>query len=224
MTHFNDQITPNNLSEGSIVPIYKEKGITSHGVVDRLRTLTGIQRIGHAGTLDPMAEGVLVVGIGRSATKQLGNFLKLDKEYRAEMTFGLSTDTYDAEGRSIEESDCWQKLTKNQITEAIKKFIGLIQQLPPPYSAKKIAGRKAYDLARRGQKVELKPAPVTIYAIKLLDWQPPRLTLDITCSSGTYIRSIAHDLGQTLHCPAHLSALTRTRVGKFIIENCIKID
>lgn len=212
------------LQDGTIAAVFKPRGPTSHDIIDQLRALTGIKRIGHAGTLDPLAEGVLVVGIGRQATKKLGDFLKADKEYEAKITFGQSTTTDDAEGEIVDSNDCWQTLTKEQVEVALKKFIGAIDQTPPAFSAKKIASKKAYELARRGQKVELKPAPVTIYSIKLLDWQPPGLTIKVVCSSGTYIRSLADDLGQELHCPAHLSGLVRTRVGNFNLSGCIKLS
>lgn len=212
------------LQAGTIAAVFKPIGLTSHDLIDKLRALTGIKRIGHAGTLDPMAEGVLVVGIGRQATKQLGEFLKMDKEYEAKITFGQSTTTYDAEGEIVDSSNCWQTLTRAQIEVALNQFIGTIDQTPPIYSAKKIAGKKAYELARRGQKVELKPTSVTIYSIKLLDWQPPGLTIKVVCSSGTYIRSLAYDLGQKLNCPTHLSALVRTRVDHFRLADCVKLE
>lgn len=216
--------TQGYLKEGLILAVYKPGRLTSHDIIDQLRKVTGIRRIGHAGTLDPLAQGVLVVGIGRAATKQLGKFLTADKDYRAEITFGKSTDTYDAEGKVIDTSDCWQQLTQKQVEGGLKNFIGPIEQRPPPYSAKKVAGRKAYEIARGGEQPRLKPALVTINSIKLLDWQPPRLTIKVRCSSGTYIRSLADDLGKVLLCPAHLSALTRTRVGKFKIGDSIRLD
>lgn len=212
------------LQAGTIAAVFKPIGLTSHDLIDKLRVLTGIKRIGHAGTLDPMAEGVLVVGIGRQATKQLGEFLKMDKEYEAKITFGQSTTTYDAEGEIVDSSNCWQRMTKEQIKVALKKFIGPFEQVPPAYSAKKIAGQKAYTLAREGKQVDLKPAMVTIHKIDLIAWQPPILTIQLTCSSGTYIRSLTHDLGQELICPAHLSALTRTRVGHFRLADCVKLE
>jgi tRNA pseudouridine55 synthase len=209
--------------EGQLLAVYKPKGITSHDVIVKLRQATGTARIGHAGTLDPMAEGVLVVGIGRSATKQLSKFLKTDKEYQAEITFGQATDTYDALGKTIKTSNCWLKLSKRQIQTSLKQFIGQINQNPPPYSAKKISGQKSYELARKGLKVDLKPASVAIYSAKLISWQPPKLIIEVVCSSGTYIRSLAFDLGQKLNCPAHLSALVRTRVGDFDVTRCQRI-
>lgn len=212
------------LQDGTIAAIFKPIGLTSHDVIDKLRALTGIKRIGHAGTLDPLAEGVLVVGIGRQATKKLGDFSKMDKEYQAKITFGQSTTTYDVEGVIVESSDCWQTLTREQVEVALKKFIGMLYQVPPVYSAKKIAGQKAYELARMGRKLNLKPNKVNIYRIDIIDWQPPTLTLKIVCSSGTYIRSIAHDLGQKLNCPAHLSGLVRTRVDHFRLADCIQLD
>lgn len=202
--------------------VYKPTGMTSHDVVGILRKITRIKQIGHAGTLDPFAQGVLPVAIGKST--RLFEFLDDDKEYLAEVMLGKSTDTYDCEGAVI--SEFHSEITAPQLTEVLKVFEGEILQTPPIYSAIKVKGKKLYEYARKGQEVEIEPRKVFIERIELKDFDEEKQVAQILikCSKGTYIRSIAHDLGQNLGTGAYLSKLTRTRAGNFLIENSIQLE
>lgn len=200
--------------------VYKPKGITSHDVVDQLRRATHIKQIGHTGTLDPFAQGVLPVCIGKAT--RLIEYLDDDKEYLATVNFGKSTDTYDLEGRFISETD--KKVSKDDILKELENFKGEITQLPPMYSAVKVDGKKLYEYARAGKTVEVKPRVVNIYRIDLVSFDEvlQSAKIVIECSKGTYIRSIAHDLGQKLGTGAYLSELIRTRAGNFDVEHSVK--
>lgn len=202
--------------------VYKPVGMTSHDVVSKLRKLTNIKQIGHTGTLDPFAEGVLPVCIGKAT--RLIEFLEDDKEYLATVQFGVSTTTYDREGEVIYTSD--KKLVSEDVKNALKAFEGKISQLPPIYSAIKVKGKKLYEYARSGQEVEIKPRKVTIENIELksFDEKLQQAEILIKCSKGTYIRSIANDLGQKLECGAHLIKLVRTQAGRFRIENSVNLE
>lgn len=202
--------------------VYKPVGMTSHDVVSKLRKLTNIKQIGHTGTLDPFAEGVLPVCIGKAT--RLIEFLEDDKEYLATVQFGVSTTTYDREGEVIYTSD--KKLVSEDVKNALKAFEGEISQLPPIYSAIKVKGKKLYEYARSGQEVEIKPRKVTIENIELksFDEKLQQAEILIKCSKGTYIRSIANDLGQKLQCGAHLIKLVRTQAGRFRIENSVNLE
>ncbi len=208
---------PLNLPEG-ILLIDKAKGRTSFSLVHTLRKRLGVKKIGHAGTLDPFATGVMVMLIGRNYTRLSDRFLSSDKEYVAEVFLGITTDTYDCEGQTIAQSPVIPAL--EQIQEALTYFQGEIEQVPPMYSAKKIQGKKLYELARKGQEIERQPVKVNLHT-QLIDYHYPYLHLRVTCSKGTYIRSLAYDLGLHLGCGAHLTNLRRTRSGVFNIENCI---
>lgn len=205
--------------------INKPQGMTSHDVVARVRRrakkTVGKTKVGHAGTLDPMATGVLIVCVGQ-ATRLSEYAMHSTKQYRAEVHLGIETDTYDAEGEIIAEQDATH-IPLAQIENALKVFIGDIEQMPPMYSAIKQGGKKLYDLAREGKTVERKARPVTIHAIDIVAWESPKVTIDVTCGAGTYIRSIAHDLGDALQVGAHLSALARTRSGSFALENAVAL-
>lgn len=192
--------------------INKPIGITSHDVIDRLRKITGERRIGHAGTLDPLASGLLIVAIGREFTKQLDKFLKLNKEYEAEIVLGKISDTYDAEGKIEVKDD--KEVSEKEIVKVLNSFLGENEQMPPVFSAKKIKGKRAYSLARAGLKVDLKPQLINISKIKLLNYAYPKVKFEVEVSSGTYIRSLAHDIGNKLGVGAYLSSLIRTRIGK----------
>lgn len=209
-----------NLSDKSqgILLINKPKGKTSFSLVSRLRRHLGVKKIGHAGTLDPLATGVMVMLIGRDYTRLSDKFLNEDKEYVAELKLGETTDSFDQEGEIIETSTLVPSL--EIIEAAIEKFQGNIQQLPPMFSAKKVNGKKLYELARQGETVERKPVNVFL-DIHLMSYNYPYLTLHVTCSKGTYIRSLAYDLGKELLCGAHLSNLQRTRSGSYRIQQCI---
>ncbi|KKR22010.1 MAG: tRNA pseudouridine synthase B [Parcubacteria group bacterium GW2011_GWE2_39_37] len=200
----------------------KPVGPTSHWVVGRLRRITGIRKIGHAGTLDPFASGLLLLAIGREATREINQFVKLDKEYIADIFFGAETDTYDREGKITRNYD--SIVSRSEIEEVLKNFLGCQKQLPPMFSAKKINGKKLYELARKNIEVERQPADIKIYELEILDYSWPILKLRVACSSGTYIRSLAFDIGRKLNCGAHLQELRRTRIGHFGLGGAVSID
>lgn len=201
-----------------ILPVNKPAGKTSFFFVSVLRRLYQERTIGHAGTLDPFATGVLVLLVGKKYTRLSESFLHQDKEYVATLHLGIRTDSYDCEGQVVSTSCLIPTLP--QIEEALFAFQGTIQQIPPMFSAKKIQGKKLYDLARKGITIERKPSSVTVHTT-LLSYEYPYLRLQISCSKGTYIRSIAEDLGLALGCGAHLSALTRTRSGTISLDHCV---
>ncbi len=207
--------------EAGFLLINKPQGLTSHDVVDKLRAICQTRSIGHAGTLDPLASGVLICGVNQ-ATKLLSWWHLFPKSYEATMRLGQISDTYDSEGQ-IQTITSNINLTLSQLQNTLKKFTGPIKQLPPPFSAKKIKGKKAYQLARQGKEVELKPQTVTIESIKVLDFKLPEITLTITCSSGTYIRSLIHDLGQILQTGAIMTALKRSAIGPIDIGQTIEL-
>lgn len=202
--------------------INKPKGMTSFDVISKLRKILNIKQIGHAGTLDPFATGVLPIAIGK-ATKIL-EFLPSDKKYIATVQFGKNTTTYDLEGEITDIFD--KKVSKAEILEALKNFEGEILQIPPIYSAIKKEGKKLYEYAREGKTIEITPRKITIHKINLIDFDEnsQQGKILVECSGGTYIRSIAYDLGKSLNCGAHLIELERTMSGKFLIENSIKLE
>lgn len=202
-----------------VLNIDKPAGWTSHDVVARIRRLAGERRVGHAGTLDPMATGVLVVCLG-AATRLVEYLADLDKSYRATIRFGAVTDTWDAEGEVIATADT-ADLTLAAAESALAAFRGTIEQTPPMYSALKRDGRPLYELARQGVTVEREARLVEISRLEIISWAPPDLVVDITCSKGTYVRAIAHDLGAALGVGAHLAALARTRVGSFTLDSAV---
>lgn len=200
--------------------VYKPKGITSHDVVAQLRRATKIKQIGHTGTLDPFAEGVLPICIGKAT--RLIEYLDDDKEYLATIQFGAKTDTYDLEGNIVEHFD--KKVTEKEVMAALTSFDGEISQIPPIYSALKVDGKKLYEYAREGKTVEIKSRKVTIYKIELKSFDEEKQTAEIlvACSKGTYIRSIANDLGENLGCGGYLINLIRIKAGNFSVENAVK--
>jgi len=206
--------------------INKPAGITSHDVVDYLRKITNEKTIGHAGTLDPLASGLMIVAIGREFTKKISNFSKLDKEYIAEATLGATSTTYDKEG-IIQDAKLKIKnnnIDQKEIEQVLDSFVGTYAQMPPIFSAKKIKGQKAYDLARQGKPVDLKPVNIKIYAIKLLDYQYPLLKFQVKVSSGTYIRSLIDDVGKKLGEGAYMSGLIRTQIGEYDLSRAINLQ
>jgi tRNA pseudouridine55 synthase len=210
-------------SLGGVLCVDKPLGITSHDVVNRIRRLAGIRRVGHAGTLDPLATGVLLLGLGRS-TRLIEYLVGADKVYETAVRLGQSTTTYDAEGDIVDERP-FAHLTLPQISDALNPFRGTIQQQPPLYSAIKQGGQPLYKLARQGVTDVKRPyRTVTIHELSLLGWEPPFLTLRIACSSGTYIRSLGHDLGESLGCGGHLASLRRLAVGDFSIETAVPLE
>lgn len=201
--------------------VYKPDGMTSHDVVSVLRKITKIKQIGHTGTLDPFAQGVLPICIGKAT--RLIEYLDDEKEYLAEITFGKSTNTYDVEGDVT--SELHSEVTSNDIIKNLKAFEGEILQTPPIYSALKVKGKKLYEYARKGEEVQIEPRKVFIEQIELkeFDEKNQKAQVLIKCSKGTYIRSIAHDLGQKLKVGAYLSKLIRTQAGKFFIDDSIPL-
>lgn len=203
--------------------INKPVGPTSHDMIDSLRKITGIQKIGHAGTLDPFASGVLVVAVGRETTKKIQALVGLDKRYIAILRLGAESDTYDRDGKIIK-SKRVQPIPEKRIESALKEFAGKQQQIPPMYSAKKIKGRKLYQLARQGITIERQPVDIEVFKISLLKYDFPILKIRVYCSSGTYIRALAHDIGKYLGCGAYLEELERVAVGKYNIDETIRVN
>ena len=208
-----------------IFAVNKPIGMTSHDVVNLVRKKTGIKRVGHGGTLDPLATGVLVIAVGRENTKKLNEYVKGEKEYVAEIKLGFNSATDDEEGeKTLRQAQGKPNPTEKLIKQTLKKFVGKIQQTPPLYSAIKIAGKEAYKYARKGKTVELKPREVEIKKIELLSYKYPILKLKIVCGPGVYIRSLARDIGEKLKTGAYMSGLTRTRVAEFTLENALQLD
>jgi tRNA pseudouridine55 synthase len=205
-----------------VLVINKPAGMTSHDVVNRVRRILGEKSIGHLGTLDPMATGVLPLVAGRM-TRLAQFYTTSNKSYEGEIRFGFSTDTYDAEGEQIGDV-ATVKVTLEQVRDAAQDFIGTIQQVPPPYSAKKIGGVPAYKLARKNKEVELKAVEVEVRSFEILALAGDRTRFRTDVSSGTYVRSLAHELGQKLGCGAHLSALTRTASGEFRVDDAVTLE
>ena len=201
-----------------ILPIDKPKGVTSFHMVAMLRRISGIKKIGHSGTLDPFATGVLILLLGREYTKLADQFLLQDKEYAATVKLGSISTTYDPEGTITPVSD--RVPTFLELEKAIASFQGEISQIPPMFSAKKVAGKKLYDLARKGITIERKPSKVRV-STKIISYDYPFIKLHITCSKGTYIRTIAHDLGEMLQTGAYLDTLVRTRSGSVHLDQCV---
>jgi tRNA pseudouridine55 synthase len=201
-----------------ILVVDKPIGMTSHDVVQAIRTGTGIRRAGHTGTLDPRASGVLVILIGPAV--RLSEFVSAaDKRYQAIVRLGAATDTYDADGKFIHETSAPVDVAEDQFETALNKFVGRIEQTPPPYSAVKVQGRKAYEMAREGEEVDLEPRIIDVYHLEVLEWAPPEVVIDVHCSSGTYVRSLANDLGNELGCGAYLVGLRRTKSGRFSLRD-----
>jgi len=201
-----------------ILLVNKPKGKTSFGLVRALRRHLGVKKIGHAGTLDPFATGVMVMLIGRNYTRLSDRFLQQDKEYVARVQLGVSTDSYDCDGKVVDESPI--QPTPEEIQSVIAKFQGTIEQIPPMFSAKKVNGKKLCDLARKGVEVERKPIIVSVVT-EFLAYEYPYLDIRVKCSKGTYIRSIADDMGKMLGCGGHLVELERVRSGMFSVEECL---
>lgn len=204
-----------------VLVVDKPVGLTSHDVVQIIRRGTGIRRAGHTGTLDPRASGVLVVLVGPAV--RLSEFVSAaDKRYQATLRLGTSTDTYDAEGQIMRSAPV-DDISEEQFDEIIKNYEGEIEQVPPPYSSVKVKGRKAYEHARNGEEVELKPRKINVYNLEILEWAPPEAVLDVYCSSGTYVRSLANDLGDDLGTGAYLIGLRRTKSGRFTLRDAVPL-
>jgi tRNA pseudouridine55 synthase len=204
-----------------VLIVDKPIGLTSHDVVQIIRRGTGIRRAGHTGTLDPRASGVLVVLIGPAV--RLSEYVSAsDKRYQATIRLGSSTDTFDADGQ-VTDSFPIDSITEETFNESLQQFVGEIEQVPPPYSAVKVKGRKAYDMAREGEEVDLAPRIINVYSLEVLEWAPPEAVVDVYCSSGTYVRSLANDLGKALGTGAHLVGLRRTKSGRFTLRDAVPL-
>lgn len=211
------------MSEGLLV-IDKPSGMTSHDVVDRVRSIFGTTKVGHAGTLDPDATGVLLVGVGR-ATRFLSYAQAAPKSYRAIASFGSTTTTQDASGDVIQERPV--TFSKDELEEAAARFVGEIEQTPPMVSAVKVAGQRLHKLARMGKEVERKPRALTVYELRVEDvdlGESAEASLHIRCSAGTYVRTLINDIGEALGCGAHMKSLVRTEAGGFVLDDCVSLD
>lgn len=213
---------------GEILPLYKPYGWTSFQIVSKVRYLLshhhGVKRfkVGHAGTLDPLATGVLLLCTGK-ATKRIEELQSHTKEYVADLVLGATTPSFDME-HEIDATYPYEHITRELLLEVLSKFTGTIQQRPPLFSACKVEGKRAYELARSGSNMELAPKQIQIDEIELLDFALPKITIRVVCGKGTYIRSLARDIGEALNSGAYLSRLERTRIGNVRIEDCIKPD
>lgn len=205
-----------------VLNIYKEKGYTSHDVVAKLRGIVGQKKIGHTGTLDPDAVGVLPVCLGK-ATKLCDMLTDKNKTYETVLLLGKTTDTQDISGTVLEEHET-EHLTESEVEQAIQSFVGEYMQVPPMYSALKVNGKKLYELARAGIEVERKARQVTIFDIRIKEVKLPRVRMEVSCSKGTYIRTLCHDIGAKLGCGACMEALTRTKVSRFEIKDSLKLE
>ncbi|HOH92657.1 MAG TPA: tRNA pseudouridine(55) synthase TruB, partial [Anaerolineaceae bacterium] len=204
-----------------VLVIDKPVGMTSHDVVQAVRRGTGIRRAGHTGTLDPRASGVLVVLLGPAV--RLSEYVSTsEKRYQAVIKFGMTTSTYDTEGTITSQSDDFN-FEFEDLEKALEKFVGEVEQTPPIYSALKIDGRRAYDMARKGEEFEMEPRDITVHSLELLEWEPPEAVVDIHCSSGTHIRSLANDIGQEMGSGATLINLRRTKNGRFTLRDAVSL-
>lgn len=213
-----NKIIENSQIREGVLLVDKPRGKTSFSLVAALRRLTRIQKIGHAGTLDPFATGLMVMLVGKNFTRQSDSYLTQEKEYDCTVRLGITTDSYDCDGKILQTSNLIPSQT--DIESALCSFQGIVEQTPPMFSAKKIKGQRLYNLARRGIEVERKKTQVSLKTT-ILEYNYPFITLNVVCSKGTYIRSIAHDLGQILGCGAHLSDLRRLRSGTFHVKDSI---
>lgn len=205
-----------------LILIDKPQGATSHDIVVRIRKILSLQRVGHFGTLDPLATGLLLLAVGK-ATKLFPFFSKENKVYSGQIRLGYSTDTYDALGNPISDEKT-SFPDRKALAKAMSTFVGKMEQIPPPYSAKKLEGKPLYKWARAKKAILLKPSPVVVYSFDLKGYSPPFLDFEARCSSGTYIRSLAHDLGQSLGCGAHLAKLRRLAVGGYHISTSHSLE
>lgn len=204
-----------------VLVVRKEKGFTSHDVVAKLRGILHMKKIGHTGTLDPEAEGVLPVVLGK-ATRLVDMLTEKEKTYETVLRLGIETDTQDMTGQVLKELPV--QISEEKLKETVESFLGEQQQIPPMYSALKVNGKKLYELAREGKTVERKARPVTFYKIQIMEKDFPLIKLEVTCSKGTYIRTLCHDIGQKLGCGGCMEELLRTRSGQFTLEDSLTLD
>ena len=212
----------NPFEQGQVLLINKPYDWTSFDVVRKIRSMIKIKKVGHAGTLDPLATGLLILCTGKF-TKRINEYMAQEKEYTGTFVLGEETPTYDLESIPVSTGD-YQSLTDEEIHAATKQFIGEVMQVPPIHSAIKVDGKRVYELARKGIDVELKPRKITIKAFEITRIQLPEVDFRIVCSTGTYIRSIANDYGRAVGCGAYLSALCRTRIGDFLLKDSLTIE
>ncbi len=205
------------------INLNKPAGITSHGAAQKIRKIVGLRRVGHSGTLDPMATGVLVIAVGK-ATKLVEFLCKDNKTYEAVIRLGVTSDTYDRTGELTETPPPVPIPSGGQVSSVLQQFTGEFEQLPPKYSAIKVQGKPAHRRMRQGEDVKLEPRPVNIFESKLIEYNFPLITIRVKCSAGTYIRSLAHDIGKRLKTGAVLEGLHRTQAGDFDIKNSIELD
>jgi tRNA pseudouridine55 synthase len=206
-----------------ILLVDKPAGITSHDIVDRLRRKLKMKKIGHAGTLDPLATGLMIMLIGK-ATKVSQFLISLDKSYEGEFLLGVETDSQDADGQVVQEKPVSPEINEERVKEEMKSFLGDQYQTPPMFSAKKIDGVPLYKMARKGKTVEREPRFIRINELSLKNWDSPRGEFSMACSKGTYVRTVLHDLGQRLECGAHLTSLRRTQIDQFEIEGAKTLE
>ncbi len=210
------------VESGLVIPIYKPTGLSSFEVVREVRNELKVKKVGHSGTLDPLAEGLLIILTGNK-TKLMSEFLRLDKEYLATFRLGVTSKSYDLETAIVEQTSHID-FSESRIREVLEKYTGRIEQVPPEYSAAWIDGKRAYNLARRGVKFELRPKTVSISELTIKLYTPPFLKVEIVCSSGTYIRSLARDIGRDLGSGAVLTGLVRTRIGSYYADKAIRLE
>lgn len=217
------QTLPENIfQQGQVLLINKPLRWTSFDVVRKVRNMVRIKKVGHAGTLDPLATGLLIVCTGRY-TKRINEYMAQEKEYTGTITLGAVTPTYDLESEP-QDFKPYEHITKEDVENAAKKFVGNIQQLPPAHSAIKVDGKRLYELARKGKEVKLEPRNIQITEFEITDIKLPVLQFRVVCSTGTYIRSLAHDLGRELQCGGYLSSLCRTRIGSFTLSQALNME
>ncbi|HMP93456.1 MAG TPA: tRNA pseudouridine(55) synthase TruB [Phnomibacter sp.] len=212
-------MTQEDLLNGQVLLVNKPLEWTSFGVIAKLRWIFKIKKIGHAGTLDPLATGLLIICTGKF-TKRIQEYMGMEKEYTGTITLGATTPTYDLESEP-EQFKPWEHITPADLEKAAAHFTGPIEQIPPAHSAIKQGGKRVYELARAGKEVVLKPRPVTISQFEITNINLPAVDFRVVCSTGTYIRSLAHDVGQWLGCGGYLSALCRTRIGPFLLDDAL---
>jgi tRNA pseudouridine55 synthase len=209
------------IAEGEVLLVDKPKGWTSFDVVNKIRHLFRVKKVGHAGTLDPMATGLLIVCTG-AKTKELGGFVGMEKEYEGEMTLGGRTASYDAETPVIESRPV-DGITAERVREVFRQFVGPQTQVPPMWSAASVGGTRLYKLARRGEEVERSPRAIVVHSLTPLAIEVPLVRFSVTCSKGTYVRGLVNDVGERLGCGAYLSALVRTRIGGYRLADAVTI-
>lgn len=222
LQNFSDWFAP-VLEKGGIALINKELNWTSFDVIAKLRGILKIKKIGHGGTLDPLATGLLIVCVGRPATKLADYYQDFPKEYRCKIQLGATTPTYDLESLP-EDFKEYSHISKEKIFEALNSFVGNIEQVPPLHSAVKVNGKRAYELARKKTDFQLEPRPIVIYSIDNIEINLPEIEFSVLCSKGTYVRTLANDIGEKLGCGAYLSGLVRTKISEFKVEDAITVD